>query len=88
MLAVHDNDEPKNVNEAITSHASEYWIKANRMAKVLYVNAVESLMCAICVQVQVFCNDVGLVNRYQSNPGYKHWNTVKRFMTYLRLCPQ
>jgi hypothetical protein len=63
MLAVHDNDEPKNVNEAITSHASEYWIKANRMAKVLYVNAVESLMCAISVQVQVFCNDVGLVNR-------------------------
>ena len=28
MLAVHDSDEPKNVNEALMSHAKEQWIKA------------------------------------------------------------
>ena len=28
MLAVHDSDEPKNVNEALMSHAREQWIKA------------------------------------------------------------
>ena len=27
MLAVHDSDEPKNVNETLISHAREPWIK-------------------------------------------------------------
>ena len=30
------------------------------------------------------CYDVGLVSRYQSNPGRKHWNVVKRILVYLK----
>ena len=28
MVASHDSDEPKNVNEALNSPAKEFWIKA------------------------------------------------------------
>ena len=30
------------------------------------------------------CYAVRLVNRYQSNPGQKHWMTVKRILRYLK----
>ena len=33
---------------------------------------------------QNICFDVGLVSRYQSNPGRKHWNVVKRILVYLK----
>jgi len=30
------------------------------------------------------CYAMRLVSKYQSNPGQKHWNTVKRILAYLR----
>ncbi|XP_070007990.1 secreted RxLR effector protein 161-like [Nicotiana sylvestris] len=30
------------------------------------------------------CYAIGLVSKYQSNPGRDHWKTVKRFFRYLK----
>ena len=48
----------------------------SRMARVPYASAVGSLMYAMMCTRPDICYAVGLVSRYQSNPGYKHWNAV------------
>ena len=56
----------------------------NRMTRVLYASAVESLMYTMmCIRPNI-CYVVGLVNRYQYNPGYKYWNAIIRILAYLR----
>ena len=55
------------------------------MARVPYASAVGSLMYAMMCTRPDICYAVGLVSRYQSNPGYKHWNAVKRILAYLRV---
>ena len=53
------------------------------MAKVLYCSAVGSLMYAmICTRPDI-AYAVGVVSRYMSNPGKKHWEAVKGIMRYL-----
>ena len=65
-----------------------------RMKKVLYANAVGSLMYAMLCTRPNISYDVGMVSRYQSNPSEAHWKTVKRILKYLkgtvdyRLCYQ
>ena len=56
----------------------------SRMARVPYASAVGSLMYAMMCTRPDICYAVGLVSRYQSNPGYKHLNAVKRILTYLK----
>ena len=54
------------------------------MARVPYASAVGSLMYAmLCTQPNI-CLTVGMVSRYQSNPGPVHWQAVKRIFRYLR----
>jgi len=36
----------------------------------------------LCTRPDI-CFAVGLVNRYQSNPGLTHWQAVKRIFCYL-----
>ena len=64
------------------------------MEKVLYASVVGSLMYAmLCTRPDIFYV-VGMVSRYQSNPGEAHWKVVKRILRYLkgmmnyRLCYQ
>ena len=53
------------------------------MAKVPYSSAVGSLMYAmICTRLDITFV-VGVVSRYMSNPGKKHWEAVKGIMRYL-----
>jgi len=53
------------------------------MAKVPYSSAVGSLMYAmICTRPDI-AYAVGVVSRYMSNPGKKHWDAVKSIMRYL-----
>ena len=54
------------------------------MRKVPYANAVGSLMYAMMCMRPDICYAVGMVSRYQSNPGQGHWKAVKRVLRYLK----
>ena len=55
-----------------------------KMARVPYANAVGSLMYAMmCTRLDI-CYAVGLVSRFQSNPGLAHWKAVKKILRYLK----
>ncbi|XP_074271684.1 secreted RxLR effector protein 161-like [Silene latifolia] len=54
------------------------------MSKVPYANAIGSLMYAMLCTRPDICYAVGLVSRFQSNPGLAHWQGVKRITRYLR----
>ena len=54
------------------------------MAKVTYSSAVGSLMYVMmCIKPDI-CFDVGMVSKYQSNPGQTHWKAVKRILQYVK----
>ncbi|XP_065626769.1 secreted RxLR effector protein 161-like [Quercus suber] len=54
------------------------------MRQVPYASAVGSLMYAmLCTRPDIYYL-VGMVSRYQSNPGPKHWQAVKHILKYLR----
>ena len=54
------------------------------MSRVPYASVVGSLMYAMICIHPVICYVVRLVSQYQSNPGQKHWMTVKRILRYLK----
>ena len=53
------------------------------MEKVPYASVVGSLMYAMLCTRPDICFAVGMVSRYQSNPGTAHWQAVKRILRYL-----
>ncbi|KAL0333148.1 UNVERIFIED_CONTAM: Retrovirus-related Pol polyprotein from transposon TNT 1-94 [Sesamum calycinum] len=55
-----------------------------RMTKISYASAVGSLMYAMMCTRPDLCFAVGMVSRYQSNPGPDHWVAVKRILRYLK----
>ena len=55
-----------------------------KMACVPYANAVGSLMYAMMSTQPNICYVVGLVSRFQSNPGLTHWKAVKRILRFLK----
>ena len=56
----------------------------NMMRQVPYDSAVGSLMYAMLCTRPNICYSVGMVSRYQPNPGPKHWQAVKHILKYLR----
>ena len=54
------------------------------MRRVPYASAVSSLMYAMLCTRPDICYAVGIVSRYQSNPGLDHWIAVKHILKYLR----
>ncbi|KAM6562912.1 hypothetical protein CsatB_022910 [Cannabis sativa] len=54
------------------------------MANIPYASAVGSLMYAMLCTRPDICYAVGIVSRYQSNPGQEHWNAVKYILKYLK----
>ena len=54
------------------------------MRKVPYTSAVGSLMYAMMCKRPDICFAVGMVSRYQSNPGPVQWKAVKRILRYLK----
>ena len=55
-----------------------------RMRGIPYASAVGSLMYAmLCTRLNIYFA-VGIVSRYQSEPGEEHWIDVKHILKYLR----
>ena len=55
-----------------------------KMARVPYANAVGSLIYAMMCTRPNRCYAVGLVSRFQFNPGLANWKAVKRILRNLR----
>jgi hypothetical protein len=55
-----------------------------KMSRVPYSSAVGSLMYAMMCTRPDICYVVGLVSRFQSNPGFAHWKAMKRILRYLK----
>jgi hypothetical protein len=59
--------------------------KEDIMSRITYAHAVGSgFMYAILCTRPSFCFAVGLVSRYQSNPGQAHWQAVQRVLRYMK----
>ena len=54
------------------------------MRRFPYASAVGSLMYAMLCTRPDICYVVGVVSRFQSNPGLNHWIAVKHILKYLR----
>ena len=54
------------------------------MRQVPYASIVGSLMYVLLCTGLDICYSVGIVIRYQSNPGPKHWEVVKHILKCLR----
>ena len=54
------------------------------MRHVPYESAVGSLMYTMLCTRPDICYAVGVVSRFQSNPGPDHWIKVKHILKYLR----
>ena len=54
------------------------------MVGISYASAVGSLIYAMLCTRPDICFAVGIVSRYQSNPGPEHWTAVKHILKYLR----
>uniref|UniRef100_A0A2N9IVG1 CCHC-type domain-containing protein n=1 Tax=Fagus sylvatica TaxID=28930 RepID=A0A2N9IVG1_FAGSY len=59
--------------------------KKNQMSKVPYASAIGSLMYAMLCTRPDICFAVGMVSRYQSNPGPAHWRAVKRILQVIAM---
>ena len=70
-LKLSKDDCPKSVEDKAT------------MAKVLYASTCGSLMYAMVATRLDIAYAVGVVSRYMSNPGKKHWEAVKLILRYL-----
>ena len=54
------------------------------MREIPYASAVGSLMYVMLCTRPDICFVVGMVSRYQSDPGEEHWTAVKHIFKYLR----
>ena len=55
-----------------------------RMSRVSYTSTVSSIMYAIICTRPDVTYSLGVVSRYQSDPGENHWKVVKTILKYLR----
>ena len=55
-----------------------------KMKEVPYASAVGSLMYVMLCTRPDICFAVGMVSKYQSNPGQEHWTMVKHIIKYLK----
>ena len=56
----------------------------NMVRQIPYVSVMGSLMYATLYTRPDICYSVGIVSRYQSNLGLKHWQAVKHILKYLQ----
>ena len=53
------------------------------LSQYAYINKVLVRLAILCTRLDI-CHAMGLVSKYQSNPGPDHWTTVKCILKYLR----
>ena len=59
-------------------------IEMEQMKNISYASAVGSLMYAqVCIRPDI-AFAIGMLGRYQSNPGMDHWKAAKKVMRYLQ----
>ena len=59
-------------------------LEREQMKNIPYASAIESLMYAqVCTRPDI-AFIVGMLGRYQSNPGKDHWKAAKKVMRYLQ----
>ena len=68
----------------LTNQCPKTSAEIERMRGISYALAVGSLMYAMLCTRPDICFVVGMVSRYQSNPGEEHWIAVKHIFKYLR----
>ena len=76
-------DRPWNfsLEEGLSDNTSR---ERERMDRIPYASVVGSIMYAmICTRPDV-AYSLGVVSRYQSDPGKNHWKVVKTILKYLR----
>ena len=71
-VPLSDDQRPKTLEEE------------NTMRQVPYASVVGSLMYTILCTRPDINYPVGMVSRYLSNPGPKHWQVVKHILKYLQ----
>jgi hypothetical protein len=77
-------DTPIAKNESLSQNmCPKTQDEQEKMARVPYANAIGSLMYAMMCTRPDICYVIGLVSRFQSNPGLAHWKVVKRILRYL-----
>ena len=54
------------------------------MSRIPYASAVGSIMYAMTCTRPDVAHSLGVVSRYQSDPGEAHWKVVKTILKYLR----
>lgn len=59
-------------------------VELDRMRRCPYASAVGSLMYAMLCTRPDIAYAVGIVSKFQSNPGEEHWTAVKHILKYLR----
>jgi hypothetical protein len=58
-------------------------LEKKEMESIPYASVVGNLMYAqVCLRPDI-TYAVGMLGRYQSNPGMEHWNSAKKVMRYL-----
>ena len=78
-------DTPVSKSEVLSQNMCPRNLEEEKeMSNVPYSSAVGSLMYAMLCTRPDICFAVGLVSRYQSNPGREHWKAVKRILRYLK----
>jgi hypothetical protein len=78
-------DTPVGKGDSLSSvMCSKTQAEIKSMAQTPYTNAISSLMYAMLCTYPDICFVVGLVSRFQSNPGPAHWKAVRRILWYLR----
>uniref|UniRef100_A0A2N9F5U8 Reverse transcriptase Ty1/copia-type domain-containing protein n=1 Tax=Fagus sylvatica TaxID=28930 RepID=A0A2N9F5U8_FAGSY len=78
-------DTPIAKNESLSQNmCPKTQDEQEKMAHVPYANAIGSLKYVMMCTRPDICYAVGLVCRFQSNPGLAHWKAVKRILRYLK----
>jgi hypothetical protein len=56
----------------------------NKMKSVPYASAIKSIMYAQVYTRSDLAFTIGMLERYQKNPGIDHWKAVKKALSYLQ----
>ncbi|KAA0062603.1 gag/pol protein [Cucumis melo var. makuwa] len=95
QVVIPDNgiEDPLTSKRVMTGVDGDQWIKAMDLEmKSMFFNYVWTLVDQLNDVKPIGCkwiykrkrDQVGMVSKYQSNPGHDHWTTVKNILKYLR----
>ena len=82
-MSIHQKDSEAIVKSNFVTSCLAF--RGSIPTTVPYASVVGSFMYAmLCTKLNI-CFVVGMVSKYQSNLGPKHWTTIKHILKYLRI---